>query len=165
MFENFVILTQKSAQVISLYGISCDWDNVTWSSSISSAKSLVLWKLLYCRLPTNIEFKKRPMISCSICSLCNSEESISHLFFKCPDALSIWFFFKKFCSKLIDLSFDSILSFSKFSRSPLIKLIRFVAITFSVWMIWRRKNYSRFQQGINTPMTINCIKKLCQNVR
>jgi len=37
---------------------------------------------------------------------------------------------------------DDLLSFIKSDGSPLVKLIKLVVITFSIWMIWRMRNYA-----------------------
>ena len=51
-----------------------------------------------------------------------------------------------------------LISFIKSFGSPFKKLIKIVVVSFSVWMIWRRMNYSRFQQEINTHFSIDFIK-------
>jgi len=78
-----------------------------------------------------------------MCTLCEKhEESIHHLFFECSNALYIWswvwqiFLTSHFSNK------DDLLSFIKSDVSPLVKLIKLVVITFSIWMIWRMKNYA-----------------------
>jgi len=80
-----------------------------------------------------------------MCTLCEKhEESIQHLFFECSNVLHIWslvmhiFLTSHFSNK------DDLLSFIKNDGSPLVKLIKFVVITFSIWMIWRMRNYSIF---------------------
>ena len=39
---------------------------------------------------------------------------------------------------------EDLLSFIKSDGSPLVNLLKFVVITFSIWMIWRMRNYGRF---------------------
>ena len=49
---------------------------------------------------------------------------------------------------------DDLLSFIKSDGSPL------VVITFSIWMIWRMRNYARFQDKIEISRAILVIKDL-----
>jgi len=55
---------------------------------------------------------------------------------------------------------DDLLSFIKSDDSPLVKLVKLAVITFSIWMIWRMRNYARFQDKIEVSMTILVIKDL-----
>jgi len=50
--------------------------------------------------------------------------------------------------------------FIKSDGSPLVKLIKLVVITFSIWMIWRMRNYARFQDKIEVSKAISVIKDL-----
>jgi len=55
---------------------------------------------------------------------------------------------------------DYLLSFIKSDGSPLVKLIKFIVITFSIWMIWRMRNYARFQDKIEVFRAMSVIKDL-----
>ena len=50
--------------------------------------------------------------------------------------------------------------FIKSDGSPLLKLIKLVLITFSIWMIWHMRNYARFQDKIEVSRAISVIKDL-----
>jgi len=71
-----------------------------------------------------------------MCTLCEKhEESIQRLFFECFNALHIWswvrhiFLTSNFSNK------NDLLSFIKSDDRPLVKSIKLVVITFSIWMI------------------------------
>jgi len=90
-----------------------------------------------------------------MCTFCEKyEESIQHLFFECSNVLRIWswvrqiFLTSHFSNRMI------FFSFIKSDGSPLVKLIKLVVITFSIWMIWRMRNYARFQDKIDVSMAI-----------
>ena len=51
-----------------------------------------------------------------------------------------------------------VLSFIKNDGSSLVNLIKLVVITFSIWMIWRMRNYARFQVNIDLSRVISTIK-------
>ncbi|KAL8480950.1 hypothetical protein ACS0TY_027463 [Phlomoides rotata] len=65
-----------------------------WKSSATRRSQSIGWKILKMRLPTRDELKKRGIIpedqdsSCPCCE--EKEETISHLFFDCNFARSIW---------------------------------------------------------------------------
>ena len=55
---------------------------------------------------------------------------------------------------------DDLVSFIKSDGSPLVKLIMLAVITFTIWMIWRMRNYVRFQDKIDFSRAISIIKDL-----
>ena len=96
-----------------------------------------------------------------MCTLCEKhEESIHHLFFECPNALYIWSWVRQIFPTSHFSNKDDLLSFIKSDDSPLVKLIKLVVITFSIWMQWRMMNYSRFQDKIEVFRAISVIKDL-----
>jgi len=107
---------------------------------------LVLWKVFHWRLPTDQHIQHKGLHICFMCTLCEKqEESIQYLFFECPTTLRIWslalqLFLNSHFSNVTDL-----LYFIKSDGSSLVNLIKLVVITFSIWMIWRLRNYYRFQ--------------------
>jgi len=96
-----------------------------------------------------------------MCTLCEKhEESIHHLFFECPNALYIWSWVRQSFPTSHFSNKDGLLSFIKSDDSPLVKLIKLVVITFSIWMLWRMRNYARFQDKIEVSRAISVIKDL-----
>jgi len=96
-----------------------------------------------------------------MCTLCEKhEESLHHLFFECPNALYIWSWVQQIFLTSHFSNKDYILSFIKSDGSPLVKLIKLVVITFSIWMLWRMRNYARFQDKIEVSRAISIIKDL-----
>jgi len=85
-----------------------------------------------------------------MCTLCGKhEESIQHLFFECSTALRIWSWAQKiFLTPQFSNKVD-LLYFIKSDGSRLVKLLKLAVITFSIWMIWRMRNYARFQDKID----------------
>jgi len=53
-----------------------------------------------------------------------------------------------------------LLYFIKSGGSPLVKLPKLALVTFSIWMIWRMRNYTRFQDKIDVSRAISIIKDL-----
>jgi len=94
-----------------------------------------------------------------MCTLCEKqEESLQHLFFEYPNALYIWSWVRQIFLNYHFSNVDDLLSFIKSGGSPLVNLIKLVVITFSIWMIWRMRNYARFQVKIVFSRAIYTIK-------
>jgi len=92
-------------------------------------------------------------------TLCEKhKESIQHLFFECSNVLHIWSWVRQIFLTSHFFNKDDLFSFIKNNGSSLVKLIKLVVITFSIWMIWRMRNYSRFQDKIDVYRVISVIK-------
>jgi len=52
----------------------------------------------------------------------------------------------------------NLVTFFKALGCVLIKLIRSVVVSYIIWMIWRMRNYAKFQKDILLQSTINTIK-------
>jgi len=71
-----------------------------------------------------------------MCTFCEQhEESIKPLFFECSNTLHIWSWVRQIFLTSHFSNKDYILSFIKSDGSSLVKLIKLVVITFSLWMI------------------------------
>jgi len=55
---------------------------------------------------------------------------------------------------------DDLLYFIKSDGNSLVKLIKLVVITFSIWVIWRMGNYARFKDKIDVYRVISVLKDL-----
>ena len=97
---------------------------------------------------------------CSMCTLPEKyDESSQHLFFESSNVLRIWSWVQIFPTSHFSNK-DDLLFFIKSYGSPLIKLTKVDVITFSIWMIWRMRNYARFQDKIEVSTAISVIKDL-----
>lgn len=139
--------------------VLCGWGNIIWSQYIPPSKNLVIWKVFHGRLPTDQHIQHRGLHICSMCTLCEKqEESIQHLFLECANALHIWSWVWQFFLNSHFSNVDDSISYIKNDGSPLVNLIKLVAITFSIWMIWCMINYARFQVKIDLSMTISTLR-------
>jgi len=101
-----------------------------------------------------------------MCSLCEKqEESIQHLFFECSIILHIWSWVRQIFINSHFSSKDDLFSFIKSDGRPLVRLIKLVVITFSIWMIWHMRNYVTFQDRIDVSRAILVVKNLTCLVR
>jgi len=74
--------------------------------------------------------------------------------------LYIWSWVRQIFSTSHFSNKDDLLSFIKSDGSPLVKLIKLVVITFSIWMLWRMRNYAHFKDKIEVFRAISVIKNL-----
>jgi len=162
ILDEFGRFTLKSARIFFLEpGVPCGWGKFIWSSNIPHSKTLVLWKVFHGRLPTDKNIQNKGLHICFMCTLCEKhEESIHHLFFECPNALYIWSWVRQIFPTSHFSNNDDLLSFIKHNGSPLLKLIKLVVITFSIWMLWHVRNNARFRDKIEVSRTISVIKDL-----
>jgi len=71
-----------------------------------------------------------------MCTLCEKHgESIQHLCFECSNVLHIWSWVRQIFLTSHSSNKDDLLSFVKSDGSHLVKLIKLVVVTFSIWMI------------------------------
>jgi len=139
--------------------VPCGWGKVIWSSSIPPSKTLVLLNVFHGRLPTYHHIQNKDLHICSMCTLCEKhEEYIQHLFFECSNALHIWSWVRWIFLTSHFFNKDDLLPFIK--SDGLVKLIKLVVITFSIWMIWHIRNYARFHNKIEVSRAISVIKDL-----
>jgi len=72
------------------------WAKTICHKDIPPSKSLVAWRLMQEKLPTDENLLKRGCYLPSTCNLCkNSHEFAFHLFFDCPYAIRIWTIFQQ----------------------------------------------------------------------
>jgi len=140
-------------------GVPCGWGKIIWSQYIPLSKTMELWKVFRGRLPTDQHILHKGLHICSICTFCEKqEESIQHLLLECPNALHIWSWVWQIFLNSHFSNVDDLLSFIKSDDSTFVNLIKLVVITFSIWMIWRMRNYVRFQIKIDLFRAIFTIK-------
>ena len=122
---------------------------------------LVIWKVFLGRLLTYQHIQNKGLPICSMCTLCEKhEESIQHLLLNVLMLCVFWVGFDTFFLLIISLIRRILFLFIKSDGSPLVKLIKLAVITFSIWMIWRMRNYARFQDKIAVSRAILVIKDL-----
>ena len=136
------------------------WAKLIWHKNIPPSKSLMLWRCLLNKLPTDDSLSARGCQVTSMCSLCsNSGETLQHLFMDCTFAKRIW----NWLSSIIKVpcNFTSVLDFVEVCNrgwSPLCKLITLAAVTYCFNLIWYCRNQKRFADKIvNARTAINLI--------
>ena len=140
------ILNQKATKSFFSIHPICDWGKIIYSNFIPTTKTWVFWKLLHRCLLIDLDAKNRGVSLCSMCSLCWLEvDAIDNLFFNFSIIFFIWSYLQNIFTNLTNLSFTNFITFIKAPHSPLIHLVKLFDITFSICMIWRMRNVTRFQ--------------------
>jgi len=86
------ILTLKEAYNFKKHHFpKVSWAKIIWSIDIPPSKSLLVWRLMLNKLPTDDNLQTRGCSLPSICSLClKNAETSTHLFLECPYAVHLW---------------------------------------------------------------------------
>ena len=70
------------------------WAMIIWSADFPPSKSLLVWRFMHGKLPTDENLAARGCQLPSMCSLCcNALETSNHLFLECSYALHLWSWF------------------------------------------------------------------------
>jgi len=102
------ILTLKEAYDFKKHHLTkVPWAKIIWSKDIPPSKSMLVWRLMLNKLPTDENLAARGCLLPSMCSLCNmNEESSFHLFFECTYVINLWRWFASLINK--QLHFQSV---------------------------------------------------------
>ncbi|CAJ2641500.1 unnamed protein product [Trifolium pratense] len=141
-------------------GQQVDWAKVIWNSAIPPSKSLLFWRTLHGKLPTDENLLLRGCQLPSRCSLCGiSAETTHHLFIDCAFANHLWNWIgtilnkQRIFSTLVDP-----LKLCSSQYSPLCNLVILSAVVNIFNVIWFCRNQCRFNdKSMNIRSAINLI--------
>ena len=122
------------------------WAKTIWSSDIPPSRSMLVWRLMHEKLPTDENLRVRGCSFPSMCSLCcrRSESSI-HLFFQCPFASILWAWLSRTINLSLNFnSLEELLEVCDLSWSPQCKVVIKAAIINLFNTIWFAGNQARF---------------------
>jgi ribonuclease HI len=139
---------------------SMPWAKLIWNHSIPPAKSLLVWRCLHAKLPTDDNLALRGCYLPSMCSLCGEQSETSfHLFLDCRFATRIW----SWLSSLLNIpcnfaTFYDVFSLCNRSWSPLCKISIIAVIINCFNIIWFSRNQKRFaDKNVLISSAINMI--------
>lgn len=123
------------------------WSKLLWHKLIPPSKSILVWRIINNKLPTDDNLWLRGIVNVSMSSMCGeAAETIHHLFCSCRLAKKFWNWLASVINCGIDSdSIASILSIcdKKFS-SQVLDVIRACIINV-FWAIWFCRNRNRFE--------------------
>ncbi|XP_058783255.1 uncharacterized protein LOC131657925 [Vicia villosa] len=135
------------------------WLSFPWHRDIPPSQSMVVWRLIHKKMPSDDNLKIRGLSFPSMCSLCkSSEESAFHIFFDCTYAKKLW---KCLAVKLQFHSFhnfEDCLNWIQRSWSNQAKVVSFAIIINMIHHIWKARNSARFED------TQISFERCCSNV-
>jgi hypothetical protein len=133
------------------------WSKIVWNISIPPSRSLLVWRLMHQKLPTDDKLMERGCHLPSVCSLCYAHiETTSHLFFQCSFAISLWTWFLN----LININFhitcsDDLWNICDRGWGPQCRIVIVAAIINILNSIWLCRNQNRFN---NVKPSLNSVK-------
>ncbi|CAJ2637539.1 unnamed protein product [Trifolium pratense] len=123
-----------------------NWAKYIWSCDIPPSKSILVWRLMHEKVPTDENLMIRGCSIPSMCNLCNRHvESSFHIFFECDYAINLWSWFAG-CINLV-LQFNSMEDMWKLcdlNWSPQCKITITAAIINLINTLWFVRNQARF---------------------
>ena len=126
------------------------WSRNVWRHYLPPSRSFLSWRALHDKLPTmELLRRKGHQLASWCCLCCRGEDSLDHVFTKCPYATAIWFAL----GSLFDASFElsqGFLHLFKAARgvsfSSQISALWRVGIHNAIWSIWHARNSLLFKE-------------------
>jgi len=136
------------------------WATTIWCVDIPPSRSLVAWRIMHDKMPTDEKLMERGCSIPSICNLClKHEETTFHLFFDCSYAVKIWNWLANTLN--LNLHFNNIEEIWHICDrrwNPQCKIIIQSAIVNVLSAIWFARNSARFKgKDIHWKTTIALI--------
>ncbi|XP_024636247.1 uncharacterized protein [Medicago truncatula] len=122
------------------------WAKTIWSKDIPPSKSLIAWRIMHDKMPTDEKLRERGCNLPFICNLClQQEETTFHLFFDCSFSIRLWTWLSQILN--LNLHFNDVEEIWKLcdrSWTPQCRLVIKVAIVNILATIWFVRNQARF---------------------
>ena len=159
--NNIGTLTMKDAfEFKQKHFLKKHWAKLMWSKDFPPSKSLMVWRLMMNKLPTDENLITRGCNIPSMCSLCNKQvENSFHLFFEFPYSINIWCWFASILNLNLQFqSIDDIWSICERAWNPQCKTVIIAAMINIINCIWFAKNQIRFNnQKIHWKSSVSLI--------
>jgi ribonuclease HI len=126
------------------------WAKNIWNAAIPPSKSLLVWRLMHGKVPTDENLMLRGCEIPSMCNLCNSHvESSFHLFFECHYAIKLWSWLAGCLNSTLQFySMEDIWKLCDLNWSPQSKVTITAAIIHLLNTLWFVRNQSRLNNTI-----------------
>jgi hypothetical protein len=101
------------------------WAKVIWCIDVPPSRSLLAWRIMLDKLPTDDKLKDRGCCLPSMCSLCKiHSETLFHLFFECDFSFGLWRWLATSLNLVLRFqSMEDIWSLCDRARSPQCKIV------------------------------------------
>jgi hypothetical protein len=123
-----------------------NWAKQIWNIAIPPSKSLMVWRLMHDKMPTDEKLMERGCAIPSMCNLCNNHvETSFHLFFECHYAIKLWSWLAGCLNVTLQFySNDDIWKLCDLIWSPQSKVTITAAIINLLNTLWLVRNKARF---------------------
>ncbi|CAJ2646936.1 unnamed protein product [Trifolium pratense] len=123
-----------------------NWAKSIWSKDIPPSRSLLAWRVMLDKVPTDDKLSERGCNLPSMCSLCNNHsETMFHLFFQCSFAFQIWCWLATVLEVTLHFqSMTDIWLLAEKNWSPQCKIVIKAALIHLLYAIWTARNNARF---------------------
>ncbi|KAK2424264.1 hypothetical protein QL285_034644 [Trifolium repens] len=126
------------------------WAKLIWNPDIPPSKSLMVWRLMHQKMPTDENLLTRGCALPSMCSLCSCQvESSFHIFFECPYAIKLWSWFAGCLNVTLQFhSMDDMWNLCDLNWSPQCRVTIIAAIVNLLNTIWFARNQIRYNNKV-----------------
>jgi ribonuclease HI len=126
------------------------WADLIWNKDIPPSKSLLVWRLMHGKIPTDDNLMLRGCHIPSMCSLCNKQvESSFHLFFECDFAVKLWSWLAGCLDHAIQFyQIEDMWKLCDRNWSPQSKVTITAAIVNLLNVVWTARNQARFHNRL-----------------
>jgi zinc-binding in reverse transcriptase len=133
-------------------GITDNSADLWWYLPIPLKVKVFMWLVLHNKILTRDNLRKRGWEGEIQCTICNKQESISHLFFTCHIAKQIWFWMG-LCQNYF-LQWHSIEDVVEFALAlPLLRRKSFLIVLCAVCgALWKHRNNMIFRDSTHTSI-------------
>jgi ribonuclease HI len=153
------------------------WARCVWSPDIPPSKSLMVWRLMHNKMPTDENLIFRGCVLTSMCNLCNKHaETTFHIFFGCDFAIKLWSWLAGCLNITIQFtSMEDMWKLCEMNWSAQSKVTMIAVIINLLNTLWFVRNQARFHDKLiswrsaislivaHTSLTGNYTKKLSSN--
>ncbi|KAK2369712.1 hypothetical protein QL285_082828 [Trifolium repens] len=126
------------------------WAKCIWSPDIPPSKSLLAWRLMHSKVPTDENLMARGCLIPSMCNLCNKHTETSfHIFFECPFTVRLWSWFAGCLNQALQFtSMEDMWKICEWQWSPQCKITVTAAIVNLLNTIWLARNQARYNNKL-----------------
>jgi len=123
------------------------WAKLIWSNDVPPFKSLMVWRLMLDKLPTDDNLLSKGCQLPSMCSLCHSTAETSfHLFFDCTYVLNLWRWFVGVINYTLSFQTkEDVWDLCYKSWNPQCKIVIIATLINIFNGVWYARNQLRFQ--------------------
>ncbi|XP_058746815.1 uncharacterized protein LOC131619766 [Vicia villosa] len=123
------------------------WKNLIWNKHVPPSHAMVVWKMIYNKMPTDENFSLRGFSGPSFCSLCQCDaDSTAHVFFECTFVRPIWnWLLAKLHFPYAVNNIQDCIEMLSISRSPQAKAVVLSMVCSLFYFVWRARNSMRFE--------------------